>query len=100
MEANIEQLGEKAIITISGRLDSVNSSDFEKVVEPVSTCEIKFVEIDCKALEYICSSGLRIFLSMLKSVKPRGGNVTIKSLTPDLKQIFDICGFTPFFVFE
>ncbi|MDD2293128.1 MAG: STAS domain-containing protein [Bacteroidales bacterium] len=100
MEAKIEQQGEKAIITISGRLDSMNSGDFEKTVEPILTGNTKDVEVNCVNFEYISSSGLRIFLSILKSVKSRGGSVLIRDMNADLRGIFDMCGFSPLFKFE
>jgi len=99
MEINISY-GTKIVISIGGRLDSVNASEFEKAVAPVIDGEMKDVAVDCSALDYISSSGLRNFLILQKSSKAKQGKLTIKGIKPEIKEIFDMTGLSALFCFE
>jgi anti-sigma B factor antagonist len=50
-------------------------------------------------LEYISSSGLRIFLGILKSAKAGNHHVFIRGLKNDLRQVFTMTGFINLFEF-
>jgi anti-sigma B factor antagonist len=44
-------------------------------------------------LEYISSSGLRLFLTIRKETTGKGGNVIIKNINDDIKKVFMMTGF-------
>jgi anti-anti-sigma factor len=58
--------------------------------------KIKII-IDCKDLDYVSSSGLRIFLKALKQVSGAGGKFVICSLQSQIMQVFRISGFDRLF---
>jgi anti-anti-sigma factor len=58
------------------------------------------IVIECKDLTYIASSGLRILLSILKSVKKNGGKLTLRNVNDNVKKIFSLTGFVKIFDFE
>jgi len=97
MEVNINKTEDKTIINIKGRLDTPNSSIFEKETKTVLDSDMKNVIIDCKDLEYICSSGLRLFLSMQKAANAKKGAITIINMNEEIKSVFDMTGFTSLF---
>ena len=78
-----EQNGELCAI-LDGRLDTAAAIQTEKDMQPLFNSNGKNVVLDCNALQYISSSGLRIFLSVLKNTKPRGCHVYISGLNDDL----------------
>ena len=98
MEININD-GAQTVIAISGRLDTINAPDFEKAIAPVIAGDMKEVVLDCADLDYISSSGLRLFLTMQKAANAKQGQLTLKGIKPDIKEIFDITGFTSIFCF-
>ena len=55
---------------------------------------------ECKDLEYIASSGLRILLDVLKKTKAKGKTVTLRNVNDDIKNVFQITGFINLFMFE
>ena len=55
---------------------------------------------ECKELEYIASSGLRILLDVLKKTKAKGKTVTLRNVNDDIKNVFKITGFINLFEFE
>lgn len=85
---------------LSGRLDTAASQQFAADMEPLLENADKHVVLDCTALEFISSSGLRLFLSLRKATIAKGGDVTIIGVSDDIKQVFTITGFYSLFKFE
>ena len=53
--------------------------------------------IDCSALEFISSAGLRSLLLAVKKMKAAGGVIGLAALQPNVKEVFDISGFSALF---
>jgi len=53
----------------------------------------KAITLDCKDLEYISSSGLRLFLTIRKEVAAKGGSIVIENINEDIKKVFMMTGF-------
>ncbi len=92
--------GDVTTIVVVGRLDTVNASEFESRVAPVQGGAMQHVVMDCSGLSYISSSGLRLFLMLQKSARLKSGRLVIKGMRPEIKEIFDMTGFTAMFEFE
>jgi anti-sigma B factor antagonist len=76
-----------------GRLDTAASLETEKAMQPLIDCEGHDIILDCTKLEYISSSGLRIFLSILKNAKAKGNHVYIRGINEGIQKIFKMTGF-------
>jgi anti-sigma B factor antagonist len=97
MEIIESKSGNFTIVELNGRLDTTNYSQVEKkLLEMVEKGENKIL-VDFKNLEYISSSGLRVLLMILKKVTSLKGAFPLCSLNDNIKQIFDISGFTNIF---
>jgi anti-sigma B factor antagonist len=97
MEIIESKNGNLFVIELNGRLDATNYADVEKrLLEIVNSGEINIL-VDFKNLEYISSSGLRVLLMILKKVTAQKGSFLLCSLNDNIKQIFDISGFTSIF---
>ena len=85
------------VLEIAGRLDVTNSEIIqEKFTEIIERGDIQLA-VDCSNLEYISSSGLRAFLLLVKKIKATNGRCALFGLTPDIKEVFDISGFSGLF---
>jgi anti-anti-sigma factor len=96
MNVQIVKLNDFKIVEVLGRLDTVTAGDFEVQLLPLIEAGSKVV-IDCWGLDYISSSGLRVFLLALKKAQSTGGQLRLCSLQPSVKEIFDIAGFNHIF---
>lgn len=92
--------GNEIIIAISGRLDTNSSPEFESIVQPIVDGDALKVAVDCQALEYVSSSGLRQFLMLQKKISQKKGSLRLYGLTPAIKEIFNITGFSAIFKIE
>ena len=83
-----------------GRLDTAAAPQTEKDVEALNDCMGHDIVLDCTKLDYISSSGLRIFLGILKNAKPKGSHVFITGLNDDLRNVFTMTGFIGLFEYK
>ena len=83
-----------------GRLDTAAASKIEKDMEVLNDCMGHDVVLACDKLEYISSSGLRIFLGILKIARAKGSHVYISGLSDELRRVFTITGFVSLFEYR
>ena len=94
MEVNIENKGNKTFVVLNGRLDTTTADKFMQDISSLMQGDNPDIEIDCAGLEYTSSQGLRMFLVLQKSVTSRKGNLVLKNMKPNVKEVFDITGFS------
>lgn len=85
---------------VEGRLDTVSAAEFGRQMLPLVENADKDIILDCSALEYISSSGLRQFLVLRKAVETKQGKLTIKHINEEIKNIFNITGLLNLFTIE
>ena len=82
-----------------GRLDTAAAAKTEQEMKVLYDCEGHDVILDCSKLDYISSSGLRLFLGLLKVARSKGSKVSIAGMNDSLRQVFAMTGFTHLFDF-
>lgn len=100
MNATISNNGTETIVALDGRLDTTNVADFEQQIASLYTLPQPFIVFDCTSFTYISSSGLRIFLTLLKYTGKMKGRLVLRHLSPEIKSVFDMTGFTDMFTIE
>lgn len=100
MTTTIQEIDGKIVATLSGELDTAAAQEAEKALQPLLSCEGKEIVIDCTNLDYIASSGLRIFLSILKQAKGVGSRVVLKNVNDVIRDVLELTGFISIFEFE
>jgi len=94
MKIDSEQVRGATVLHASGRLDGTATADFEKsVVEALAAASPGRVVIDMKGVEYVSSAGLRSLLVVAKRAKGSGQPFSVASLSPAVREIFEISGF-------
>ncbi len=94
MDITIKEEGTKTLAVLNGRIDTTNADKFQQDIAPLMQGEKPDIEIDCTGMEYTSSQGLRIFLMLQKSVMARQGQLVLKNIRPQVKEVFDITGFS------
>jgi anti-sigma B factor antagonist len=72
----------------------------EEALNPLFASKSKEIVIDCSKLEYISSSGFRVFLSIALDSQTSGKHVIIKGVNSFLHEMFKITGFLDLFDFQ
>ena len=91
MTIDVNMSGDKAVVAVDGRLDTVTAPDLEAKLKEIFD-NIKNLEFDFSKLEYISSAGLRVLLGAQK-VMNKIGTMTVKNVDPAVMEVFEITGF-------
>ena len=94
MNVTITNQDNKTLVALDGRLDTSNADQFQQDIAPLMEGDKPDIDIDCTAMSYTSSQGLRLFLMLQKSVMARGGKMVMRNMNPQVKEVFDITGFS------
>ena len=100
MEIKKEFGSDNSVLTIhlSGRLDAVTAQDLDKALQS-SLDGVTDLTFDLAELVYIASAGLRTLLAAYKRMK-RQGNMKLKNVNKDVKEVLEMTGFIDFLPIE
>ncbi len=97
MKTEITTIGNQVIASFEGRLDTAAAMQTTEDVKPLLEAAGKEIVLDCTNLEYISSSGLRIFLAIRKEAAANGSKVVVANINEDIRQVFVMTGFVSLF---
>ena len=100
MKTTLEELENKYCVNLEGELDTAAAVEVDRILKPLYTSNGKDVEIECKKLEYISSSGLRILSRIIKGVRAAGNKATMKDVKEDIMTVLRLTGLVSLFEFE
>ena len=91
MEIKSTTEGTRLTIAVSGRVDTVTAPELAAALKfGDATC----VVIDLANVPYMSSAGLRILLAANKTMAAKGGELQIAHVQADVRDVFDITGFS------
>jgi anti-sigma B factor antagonist len=91
------------VLTISDRIDVVDSAVLKDELDKLFNEGHYRILLDLAGLRYINSAGLRVLVSARKRAQEQRlkssehGDVRIVNLPPSIRQVFDLVGFTGLF---
>lgn len=100
MEIKIVDNHREVIVAIGGRVDTLAAPELEQVVSPLWATPGITLVFDCEEMEFISSSGLRIVLTAHKQVTAKAGKFILRNLTPEVRSVIDITGFSRIITIE
>ena len=90
--------GTTAVLKIVGRLDTTTAPELEAAIDGC-VAGIKELVLDCAALEYVSSAGLRVILKAQKLMNAQGAMKLIH-VNEAIMEVFDITGFADILTIE
>ena len=90
--------GAAVTLKIVGRLDTSTAPALEVAIDGLAA-DIKELILDCGALEYVSSAGLRVILKAQKRMKAQG-SMKLMGVNETVMEVFDITGFTDILTIE
>ena len=91
MEIKKNKNGSQLNVAIIGRLDTVTAPELEAEVN-ADLADVNDLVLDFSDLQYISSAGLRVILSLQKTMN-KSGKMTIKNVNDTVMDVFEITGF-------
>ena len=90
--------GTTAALKIIGRLDTTTAPELEATIDGCAA-GIKELVLDCSALEYVSSAGLRVILKAQKLMNVQGA-MKLTHVNETIMEVFDITGFADILTIE
>ena len=92
MEVKFNKQDSTLTVAISGNIDTVTAPELDaKIQENLSG--IKDLILDFAAVDYISSAGLRVILMANQQMEDVDGNMTVKNVNEDVRDVFEMTGF-------
>ncbi|ADI28321.1 MULTISPECIES: STAS domain-containing protein [Geobacillus] len=88
---------DRHVVYIKGELDLATAEQFQRAVEPLAHDASKPLVIRLEELSYIDSTGIGMFVALLKTRKKQEAPFMIENVPPKVKRLFDLTGVSYFF---
>lgn len=89
--------GDVVVLKLIGRLDTNTSQSLSDKAIGLIDGGLNKLVLDLAELNYISSAGLRVLLMLAKKLKSIGGKVALASLQDNVKEVFELSGFSSIF---
>jgi anti-sigma B factor antagonist len=96
IQVSVEKTGPQSdisIIRVGGYIDTTTSSELERALDSLLKAGVYQVIIDLGNVDYISSAGWGIFISEIKGIRERGGDLKLARMIPDVYEVFELLEF-------
>lgn len=93
IEIHVEEIEQKYILRLEGRIDTITAPFVEKRINEIIKQNHLAILVDFSNVEYLSSAGLRLLLSSAKKLKAVNGHFVIFSVNDDVLEIIKMAGF-------
>ena len=100
MELTIQNNQENITATFCGSLDTLAAEQAEPQIKELENLADKPLILDCNALEYIASSGLRLLLRLRKAAATKGQQVTLLGVNSNIMEVLKVTHFENMFIIK
>jgi anti-anti-sigma factor len=94
LKVGVESDGEFLVASLVGALDEGSQHQAESMILPLLATDRKHLLLEASGLTFVSSAGLRVIISAVKVLKPRGGSVSVCAPQPTVEQLLRIAGLT------
>ena len=85
-------------LALEGRLDTLTAPELEAEISAIFPT-VHTLTLDMEKLDYISSAGLRVILKTQKALEKKAG-LKLTHVSNEVKEVFDITGFSDFLTIE
>lgn len=97
MEIAHTQEGPVQVFTVQGRVDARTAGVLEQALLTAVDDGARQIVVDCAALDYLSSAGLRALLLAAKQLGRAGGTLALAAVRDEIREVLDISGFSAIF---
>jgi anti-anti-sigma factor len=94
MDISEDRKANVVVLALSGKLDATTAKTFEERILGAIDSGARRLVVDLLRLEYVSSSGLRVFLLAAKRLQATDGKMALCGLQDHTRHVFDLAGFS------
>jgi anti-sigma B factor antagonist len=90
MQIPFERVGDVAVALVTvEELDASNAAEFKRDMAPLVDAQTKLV-LDLSRLRFVDSSGLGAFISCLRKLNTKGGDLKLYGMSKQVRAVFEL----------
>ena len=93
LHIELEEIEQRVILRIDGRLDAASAPILERKINSLITEDHSFLILDLSRVDYLSSAGMRVLLSTTKKLKVQEGELVIFGVNEDVMEVIKMAGF-------
>jgi anti-anti-sigma factor len=94
MDATVEQVGQVALVRVTGSVDGLTADALQTTLREQLDAGSSRVVADLSGVDYTSSAGLRTLLATMKLARQNGGDLRLAAVQPAVLRVLDLSGFT------
>lgn len=98
--SSCQELKDGIIIALDGYIDIYTSQFFQNQVQKIVEAGYINLIFDCKSLNYVSSTGIGVFSSLLKNIKLQSGDIILVNMPEKVLEVFQLLCFSQLFQFR
>jgi anti-sigma B factor antagonist len=82
-----------SVVRIDGVIDTLTATQLEEVLEKLLLRERYEIIFDLAGVDYISSAGWGIFISRIKEIRDKQGDIKLANMVPNVQEIYELLEF-------
>jgi anti-sigma B factor antagonist len=91
VDIQVEDLKRVELVRVSGRIDSSNAGEFDRVLKEVASRKYNVV-LELSGVEYISSAGLRAIVALWRECQKHRGDVILAQPSERVVEVMSLAG--------
>lgn len=92
IKVDINNLGDKTLIAVAGEIDAYTAPKLREALLPLAEESNPNLTVNLKNVTYMDSTGLGVFVGLLKIVRRNDGQLYLVELSKRIERLFSITG--------
>jgi anti-anti-sigma factor len=97
VEISLQEYKRVAVFTVTGRIDSATAAELETSIQSAIDKGHKHLILDLSAVDFLSSSGLRVMVNTLKTLRKVGGELCVAQPSERVASSLSIAGLDALF---
>ncbi|MHA6253006.1 STAS domain-containing protein [Oceanobacillus sp. CAU 1775] len=92
LDLNTKTTDNQTVLTVSGEIDAYTAPKLKQAFQPMLEEENQEIIVDLEKVSYMDSTGLGVFIGVLKSAKEKGSSLELINIQERVYRLFHITG--------
>lgn len=94
MEIDLKKIGEIDVVGLNGRMDVPGAETAQEFFSGLLAGDLsgRKIVVDMKSVDYVSSSGLRVFVQSLKTAQAGQAELVLCAMNVDVEEVFHFAG--------
>jgi len=96
IQVSVEKVGAQnhiSVIKVGGYIDTTTSAELERSLDSLLKAGSYNIIVDLGEVDYISSAGWGIFISEIKGIREKGGDLKLVRMIPEVYEVFELLEF-------